>query len=114
MNGPDVFNFTSEVIPSFTLEVLKKNNIVIDEIDQFVFHQANAFMLNFLRKKLKIESFKFYVNLTDGGNTVSSTIPIALKHFSENQESINRNILIVGFGVGLSWAGGLVSIGNKL
>lgn len=114
MNGPEVFNFTSEVIPNFTKEVLMKNNKEISNIGQFVFHQANSFMLNFMRKRLKIDSEKFYINLEDGGNTVSCTIPIALKLYSEKNECLDQEILIVGFGVGLSWAGGLININNKL
>ena len=113
MNGPEVFNFTNEVVPNFTNEILSKNSKTNQDIDQFIFHQANAFMLNFMRKRLKIDSDKFYIDLVDGGNTVSSTIPIALKKYSQ---SINttENIIVVGFGVGLSWSGGLIKISNKL
>lgn len=114
MNGPDVFNFTSEVIPNFTKEVLEKNQKEISGINQFVFHQANSFMLNFMRKRLKINTENFYINLKDGGNTVSSTIPIALKNYSQNNEFEIQEIVIVGFGVGLSWAGGLITINDKL
>lgn len=113
MNGPEVFNFTSEVIPGFTKEILEKNNIAKDDIQQFVFHQANAFMLNFMRKRLKISTDNFFVDLADGGNTVSCTIPIALKKYSESIET-EKKIIIVGFGVGLSWSGGLIKIKNKL
>ena len=114
MNGPEVFNFTSDVIPNFTKEVLAKNKKEISEITQFIFHQANSFMLNFIRKRLKIENDSFYINLEDGGNTVSCTIPIALKRYSENNDYIKQEIAIIGFGVGLSWAGGLITINNKL
>ena len=86
----------------------------MDDVQQFVFHQANAFMLNFIRKRLKINTEKFYVDLEDGGNTVSCTIPIALKKYSEKSDFENQNIMIVGFGVGLSWSGGVVKISNKL
>ncbi len=113
MNGPEVFNFTNEVIPDFTKEILEKNNIESSNVNQFVFHQANAFMLNFMRKRLKIASENFYVDLTDGGNTVSCTIPIALKNYSQTI-SKKENIVIVGFGVGLSWSGGLIKINDKL
>lgn len=113
MNGPEVFNFTNEVIPGFTRELLATNGLEINDINQFVFHQANAFMLNFMRKRLKIESSNFYIDLADGGNTVSSTIPIALKNYSQNIKQI-ENILLVGFGVGLSWSGGLIKINEKL
>lgn len=113
MNGPEVFDFTNEVIPNFTKEILTINNMAIEDPNQFVFHQANAFMLNFMRKKMKIDSEKFYIDMEDGGNTVSCTIPIALKKYSQNIEG-SENIVIVGFGVGLSWSGGLIKIKNKL
>jgi 3-oxoacyl-[acyl-carrier-protein] synthase-3 len=113
MNGPEVFNFTSEVVPNFTKEVLNKNNLALEEINQFVFHQANAFMLNFMRKRLKISSDNFYIDMEDGGNTVSCTIPIALKKYSQTVIK-TENIIIIGFGVGLSWSGGLIKINSKL
>lgn len=113
MDGPEVFNFTSEVIPNFTKEILVENQTEIAAIDQFVFHQANAFMLNFMRKRLKIAPENFYVDLEDGGNTVSCTIPIALKKYSQTINQ-SQNIILVGFGVGLSWSGGLIKLKNKL
>ncbi len=113
MNGPEVFNFTNEVIPSFTTELLIKNKIESKDIHQFIFHQANAFMLNFMRKRLKIEKDKFFIDMEDGGNSVSCTIPIALKKYSE-QIKKSEDIIVVGFGVGLSWAGGIVKIEGKL
>jgi len=115
MNGPEIMNFTTDVIPGFVQEILDKNNRTKEEISQFVFHQANSFMLNLLRKKIAIDKGRFYNDLEDGGNTVSNTIPIALKRYSEQNENIiNQEILLVGFGVGLSWCGGIVTIYNKL
>lgn len=113
MNGPDVFNFTNEVIPNFTKEIIELNNLEINKVDQFVFHQANAYMLNFMRKRMKISSENFFIDLEDGGNTVSCTIPIALKKYSKliNKES---SVIIVGFGVGLSWSGGLIRLDKGL
>lgn len=113
MNGPEVFNFTSEVIPNFTKEVLHKNNLDVGDINQFVFHQANAFMLNFMRKRLKASKESFFIDLEDGGNTVSCTIPIALKKYSQMIVD-ESSVIIVGFGVGLSWSGGLIKVNNKL
>ena len=115
MDGPEVFNFTNEVIPNFTKEVLHKNNLNVEDISQFVFHQANAFMLNFMRKRLKASKENFFVDLEDGGNTVSCTIPIALKKYSKNIKGNQMQaIVLVGFGVGLSWAGGIVKIDCEL
>lgn len=114
MDGPAIFNFTINQIPSFAEELSEANNVEAKDISQYVFHQANAFMLNFLRKKMKIEKEKFYINLK-GGNTVSCTIPIALKDYAQTiDRGHSREVLIVGFGVGLSWAGGLIKLNGKL
>jgi len=104
MNGPEVFNFTIRVVPQSIQNALQKNRLTFADIDLFVFHQANKFMLDFLRKKLKIPEDKFYVNLEDTGNTVSATIPIALKR-AEQEGRLKKGdkVLIAGFGVGLSW-----------
>lgn len=79
MNGAEVFNFTIKRVPTTVDNVLNKSYLSKDNIDLFVFHQANKFMLDFLRKKMRIPAEKFYINLEDIGNTVSSSIPIALK-----------------------------------
>ena len=80
-----------------------------EEIDLFVFHQANKFMLEHLRKRLRIPEEKFLIFLSHCGNTVSSTIPIALKE-SANAGRIKDGDLIalVAFGVGYSWAATLL------
>ncbi|MCY0979384.1 ketoacyl-ACP synthase III [Chryseobacterium wangxinyae] len=115
MDGPEIFNFTSAVIPKFTLNLLEKNNVEMDECNLFVLHQANQFMLDFLRKKIKAPKEKFYIDLEDGGNTVSCTIPIALKRWSDGYsgEFPVENIALVGFGVGLSWGGTVISVDKK-
>lgn len=113
MNGPEIFNFTVKEIPNFTKEVLQINNLQKEDIKQFIFHQANAYMLSSLRKHLKVEPNKFYIDLEKGGNTVSNTIPIALKEYSKNVKEA-ENVILVGFGVGLSWSGGLIRINKEL
>lgn len=113
MNGPDIFDFTSREIPGFTKKVIDANNLNIEDVDQFIFHQANAFMLNFMRKRLKVKSDKFYIDLKEKGNTVSSTIPIALKDFTKTITK-SHSIILVGFGVGLSWSGGLITVNEPL
>lgn len=103
MNGKKVFEFTANEIPKNINKLLNKSNLSIADIDLFVPHQANSYMLNFVRKLLGIEKDKFLVDLASEGNTVSSTIPIVLK---KNQQRIssNKNIILSGFGVGLSIA----------
>lgn len=114
MDGPEIFNFTIETVPKLIQEIECKNKIQRADINQFILHQANSFMLNSIRKNLKIEPEKFFINLYDGGNTVSCTIPIALKKYSQNNFIGQQNIILAGFGVGLSWSGGLIKINGNL
>lgn len=111
MNGPDIFNFSIENVPNLCQEVLDKNEIELANVDYVIFHQANKFMLNFLRKMIKIPKDKFYIDLEDGGNTVSNTIPIALNRAIE-QGKITKGsvVLLAGFGVGLSQGGIIIKL----
>jgi 3-oxoacyl-[acyl-carrier-protein] synthase-3 len=106
MNGTEIFNFTLETVPVLVSRTLATNNLKQEEIDLFVFHQANRYMLEFLRKKLKIETERFFYYMEKVGNTVSSTVPIALKAAMESGKiSKSSRVLIAGFGVGYSWGG---------
>ena len=109
MNGPDIFTFTIERVPTMVRGLLEKSGLTKDDIHLFIPHQANLYILEFLRKKMKIEKEKYYVNLANFGNTVSSTIPIALCE-AKHEGLLNGNILLAGFGVGLSWGGVILKI----
>ncbi len=106
MDGPAIFSFTLDVVPETVETILVKAGLVLDDVDLYVFHQANAFLLEHLRKKLGIAQEKFFVSLATTGNTVSSTIPIALAEAEKS--GILRpgmTVMLLGFGVGLSWGG---------
>ena len=106
MNGTEILNFTLETVPLLVDKTLSANNMKQEETDLFVFHQANKYMMEFLRKKLKIDPAKFYYCMEKTGNTVSSTIPIALKAAIDNREiSPGKNVMLAGFGVGFSCGG---------
>lgn len=109
MNGGEIFSFTLMTVPKMVKQNLEKNNLTKDDINLYVFHQANMFMLNHLRKKLKIDEDKFFLNMENIGNTVSSTVPIALAD-AKSQGKLTGNILIAGFGVGLSWGATILHI----
>lgn len=111
MNGSEIFSFTQKNVPIVVNETLEKNNLAKDDINMFVFHQANSYMLNFLRKKIKIPEGKFFVNMSEIGNTVSNSIPIALCDAKE-KDLLNGPILICGFGVGYSWGGCILNYKN--
>lgn len=106
MNGSAIFNFTLDAVPTMMKEILAKNKMEKDEVDYYVFHQANKFMLNTIRKVCVLPKDKFYVNLAETGNTVSSTVMIGLKQCLE-AETIHEGmkVMVTGFGVGLSWGG---------
>lgn len=106
MNGGAIFNFTLDAVPAMLKELLIRNKIEGNDIDYYVFHQANKFMLSTICKVCSIPKDKFYVNLSNTGNTVSSTILIGLNDcISRNLIKPGYNVMIGGFGVGLSWAG---------
>jgi len=104
MNGGNVFNFTADVVPPMVDELLAKSGLTQDDVDLWVFHQANKYMINYLRKLLDIDKDKFYLFMEHVGNTVSSTVPIALCE-ARKEDRLHGNILLAGFGVGLSWGG---------
>ncbi len=111
MKGAEIFNFTIKVVPSTVSKILDKAGLTIDDISLFVFHQANRYILEHLRKKMGIPEEKFYYFMEDCGNTVSSTIPIALHHaLIEKKLNQGDKILLLGFGVGYSWGGCLLTI----
>ena len=106
MNGGAIFNFTLDAVPAMMKDILAKNKLEKDEVDYFVFHQANKFMLNTIRKVCVLPKDKFYVNLSETGNTVSSTVLIGLKECMDKQIiKPGDKVMISGFGVGLSWGG---------
>ncbi|MCF0184015.1 MAG: ketoacyl-ACP synthase III [Bacteroidaceae bacterium] len=111
MNGGAIFNFTLDAVPAMMTEVLAKNNIQKEDVDYYVFHQANKFMLNTIRKVCVLPKDKFYVNLEETGNTVSSTVMIGLRDCLDNGTiHEGMQVMCAGFGVGLSWGGVMLKL----
>lgn len=111
MNGAEIFNFAMNEVPKAVIDLLRIKNENIEDYNYFVFHQANQYMLESLRKKLNIDSGKFSIQLSDCGNTVSSTIPIALHRDWVGKKFNNGDkIMLVGFGVGYSWGACSITI----
>ncbi len=109
MNGPAIFNFTLDTVPGTVESLMNKAGLEIQDIDLFVFHQATKFMLDSLRDKIGIPEEKFYFNMAEKGNTVSATIPIALRDAAdEGKIQPGDTLMLVGFGVGYSWAGCII------
>ena len=106
MNGGSIFNFTLDAVPAMMVQLLEKNGLAKEDVDYYVFHQANKFMLSTIQDLCSLPKDKFYNNLTNTGNTVSPTVLIALKDCLDRQMiKSGDNVMISGFGVGLSWGG---------
>lgn len=109
MNGGEIFTFTLERVPATVTELLGKAGLSLADVDLFVFHQANQYMLDFLRKTCRIPPAKFHVAMRQVGNTVSSSIPLALAHAAEaGVLRPGARVMLVGFGVGYSWGATLI------
>jgi 3-oxoacyl-[acyl-carrier-protein] synthase-3 len=109
MDGAKVFMFTLSTVKSCFLNILKKSKILKKDIDYFVFHQASKKVLDNLSRKLDLDKNKVIKNYNLIGNTVSASIPIALK-MAKKRKILKKNskIMILGFGVGYSWGGCII------
>ncbi|MDR3109367.1 MAG: ketoacyl-ACP synthase III [Planctomycetaceae bacterium] len=109
MHGPGIFAFAIDRVPTAVRELLDKSGKTKDDIGCYVFHQANKYMLDKLRELCNIDEAKYYNDMAYRGNTVSSSIPIAMVDaFESGMLKTGESVMLVGFGVGLSWAAGLV------
>ena len=106
MDGESIFNFTLDCVPKLIKDVEVKNQLEDEDIDYYVFHQPNKFMMNTIRKITRIPKDKFYINIEQNGNTTSSTVPIGLCcSLKDGKIHKDATVMIAGFGVGLSWGG---------
>ena len=104
MDGMGVWSFINSVAPKQIKNMLEKNSISIDDIDQIIFHQASKMTLDSVVRSLKLDKDKVFININNLGNTVSASIPIALKD-AIDEKKVSRGSLVIlsGFGVGLSY-----------
>jgi 3-oxoacyl-[acyl-carrier-protein] synthase-3 len=109
MNGPEIFNFTLKIVPGTVEKLLVNSGLARDDVALYIFHQANRYMLDHLRKKLALPPERFFVSMAHCGNTVSCSIPIALKDaIDAGRLKSGDRLMLVGFGVGYSWGGTLI------
>jgi 3-oxoacyl-[acyl-carrier-protein] synthase III len=110
MDGRAIYEFAVSTIPGNIVRTCEINNLDLHSVDYFVLHQASKFVLDAIGRKLKIDNPSKLINfMAIAGNTVSSSIPMALKETLSMHPGPNLKIIISGFGVGLSWASTLLS-----
>ncbi|MDA8139141.1 MAG: ketoacyl-ACP synthase III [Desulfobacteraceae bacterium] len=112
MNGAEIFTFTLQQVPPLIGGILESSGWSVEDVDAFVMHQANSFMLKHLGKKMKLPAEKVVIALEDFGNTSSASIPLALS--AAMRPSLSREsqkLVLAGFGVGYSWAAAAVQAG---
>lgn len=105
MNGMDVFSFALSVAPKSMTSLMEKYGITDDDVDVYLFHQANMYLNEKIRKKLKLDPQKVPYSLRDFGNTGPATIPLTLvTQCREKYATKCRDTMACAFGVGLAWA----------
>jgi|ERR1044071_6223802 3-oxoacyl-[acyl-carrier-protein] synthase-3 len=109
MDGTSIFLFSNRVVPPLIKDVLQKASLEKNDIDLFIFHQPNVFLNEHLRKKMDIPEARFFHCMENFGNTVQSTIPIAIREAQlQGKLKPGMTVLLAGFGTGLSWAATIV------
>jgi 3-oxoacyl-[acyl-carrier-protein] synthase III len=104
MNGREIFKFSITAVPASVNALLAKNNLKKNDIKYYLFHQANKYMLNEIKKKLELTDEQNIIDMEYTGNTVSSSIPLIFKSlFDQNKLNTGDLLVLCGFGVGLSW-----------
>lgn len=111
MKGTEILNFSLKKVPPLVKELLEKEKLSLEDIDLFIFHQASGFILEVLRRKIKIPKEKFFTNIEYMGNTVAATIPLALYDAMKvGKAKKGDKVLIAGFGIGYSWGATILTI----
>ena len=113
MKGEEVFLFTIREVPPLVKNIVKANDMSLDDVDFFIFHQANILILNALIKILKLPKEKVIIDIEEVGNTSSNSVAITLKRAMEREPEkfkAGTKVLIAGYGIGLSWSGTILSL----
>ena len=112
MDGAEVFSFALREVPKLVKRALAAEDWTLEDVDYVVFHQANAFMLQHIAKRLKLPAEKLVLNLQQFGNTSCASIPLALVDgLGPELRERPLNIVLVGFGVGFSWGATTAVVG---
>ena len=114
MNGSAVFNFTIRSVPALVRDTLEVSGLPVQDVDYFIFHQSNRFIINHLVKKIGVEPEKVPVILGEFGNTGGPSVPLTVTQGGlARPEERSLRLMLLGYGVGLSWGSALVHLGPE-
>ena len=115
MDGMAITYFTLREIPKLVDEVLTAAKLTREDLDYCIFHQANKFMMTYLRDKAGLNEVPFHNDISTTGNIVSGSVPLAIEQVVKNQGAAGlKRVMLAGFGVGLSWAGCIADLSGML
>ena len=112
MNGADVFNFVIVEVPKDIKRLMAASGEDIQNMDYYVFHQANAFINNHIAKKLKLDKERIPWTIQKYGNTSSVSVPLTIVSELKNKMEGDKKIMMSAFGVGMAWATAIVPFVN--
>ncbi len=111
MNGANIFNFTIKRVPALIRDTYALSDTGVDDIDYYIFHQSNQFIIKHLVKKLKLPDEKVPMTLKEFGNTGGASIPLTITQGGLNRpKDRSLKLMLLGYGVGLSWGSALVDL----
>ena len=115
MDGMAITYFTLREVPKLVDDVLTAANLTRADLDYCIFHQANKFMMTYLRDKANLNDVPFHNEISTTGNIVSGSVPLAIEQVVESHGAANlKRVMLAGFGVGLSWAGCIADLSGLL
>jgi 3-oxoacyl-[acyl-carrier-protein] synthase-3 len=115
LDGPAVLSFSTQQVPPAVRNLLEYAHCPIEDVDYFIFHQANRMINETIRKKLGLTSEKVPTTLHDFGNTSGASIPVTMTaRIHEALQARKTKVLMSGFGIGLSWGSCIVDIENAV
>ena len=108
MNGADVFNFVIVEVPKDIKRLLTASGEDVQKLDYYVFHQANAFINNYIAKKMKLDKERIPWTIQKYGNTSSVSVPLTIVSELKEKMTGEKKLLLSAFGVGMAWATAIV------
>lgn len=105
MNGAEIFNFTLTSVAEAIGQLLAKLNMTWDQVDRYLLHQANGFILETLRKRMKLSAERCPIDVSETGNTSCASLPVLLRRCLDRGDvAAGHQCILAGYGVGYSWA----------